>query len=299
MNNRTKKRGSVYEWYLPDLELDSLVEKKTNEKEVLYIQENKRRIFLQWNEDEYGNLEKNLEYGSLILRFFMDSLKNDDQRALFELGTLKGVVFNEEYDTNDLITMLFYLGYITISHQEDETIFKIPNYVTNTVFSDYFARVLSESKQYEINTKAISSAIKELSKMGDIIPTVELVKEFLSHQSNRDLENFNEKNLKYVFTIFLELSKQYIVYGEFPAKQGFADVLVGRSSSSTAKHEAIIELKYMSKEKGKNASKEKLIEEAREQLKYYMKDKRLEQRENLKKYVIVFTGFEDYFVEEL
>ena len=56
MNNRTKKRGSVYEWYLPDLELDSFIEKKTNEKEVLYIQENKRRIFLQWNEDEYENL---------------------------------------------------------------------------------------------------------------------------------------------------------------------------------------------------------------------------------------------------
>ena len=135
--------------------------------------------------------------------------------------------------------------------------------------------------------------------MGNIIPTVELVKEFLSHQSNRDLENFNEKNLKYVFTMFLELSKQYIVYGEFPAKQGFADVLVGRSSSSTAKHEAIIELKYMSKKKGKNASKKKLIEDARKQLEYYMKDKRLEQRENLKKYAIVFTGFEDYFVEEL
>ena len=99
--------------------------------------------------------------------------------------------------------------------------------------------------------------------------------------------------------MFLELSKQYIVYGEFPAKQGFADIFIQKSSSSTAKYEAIIELKYSSKTNGKGLVKEKLLEDAKNQLEYYMTDKRLEQRENLKKYMIVFIGFEDIIVEEL
>ena len=44
---------------------------------------------------------------------------------------------------------------------------------------------------------------------------------------------------------------------------------------------------------------EKLKKEAKEQLEKYMEDKRLNQRENLKKYVIIFTGFDDVVVEEL
>ena len=62
-----------------------------------YIQENKRRIYLQWDENAYEELEKNVEYGSLILRFFSDSLENDRQRVLFHLGTLKGVVDSFEH----------------------------------------------------------------------------------------------------------------------------------------------------------------------------------------------------------
>ena len=55
----------------------------------------------------------------------------------------------------------------------------------------------------------------------------------------------------------------------------------------------------LSKKNGKRMSKKKLLQEAREQIEYYITDKRLEQRENLKKYMIVFNGFEDVIVEEL
>ena len=41
------------------------------------------------------------------------------------------------------------------------------------------------------------------------------------------------------------------------------------------------------------------MKEAKEQLGRYLKDTRLEQKENLKKFVVIFKGFEDYFVEEL
>lgn len=97
MNSRTKDRASVYEWYLPDLELVKFAEKKINEKVTEYTRENQRRIFLQWTEDAYEDLEKNLEYGSLLLSFFVDSLADNKERALFELGSLKGVVASFEH----------------------------------------------------------------------------------------------------------------------------------------------------------------------------------------------------------
>ena len=214
-------------------------------------------------------------------------------------GQLKGVVLNEEYDTNDLITMLFYLGYITIDSRDVETNFKIPNYVTATVFSDYFSKVINANKEYEIETRDISGAIMELAKTGNIVPTANLVQKFLYHSSVRDMENFSEKNLKYIFTMFLSLSKQYMVYGEFPAGQGFADIMVQKTSSSTARYEAVIELKYVSKKESKRINKKKLVKEAKNQLERYMTDKRLKERANLKKYVIAFLGFEEVYVEEI
>ena len=90
-----------------------------------------------------------------------------------------------------------------------------------------------------------------------------------------------------------------MVYGEYPAGQGFADILIQKTSVSRATYEAVIELKYLTKAKGKTANKEKLKEEAKEQLSRYIEDKRLNQRENLKKYVIIFTGFDDVELEEI
>ena len=41
------------------------------------------------------------------------------------------------------------------------------------------------------------------------------------------------------------------------------------------------------------------IKEAREQLDRYLEDKRMKDKANLKKFVIVFEGFDKYYVEEL
>ena len=105
--------------------------------------------------------------------------------------------------------------------------------------------------------------------------------------------------LKHTFAMFLSLSNQFIVYGEYPAGQGFADIFIEKTSVSYSNYEAVLELKYMSKEKAKGADKEKLIAQGNEQLQRYMEDKRLAQRANLKKYVVVFIGFEEVIVEEL
>lgn len=43
----------------------------------------------------------------------------------------------------------------------------------------------------------------------------------------------------------------------------------------------------------------KLSKEPKEQLDRYLKDKRMEQKENLKKFVIIFKGFENFYIEEL
>ena len=106
-------------------------------------------------------------------------------------------------------------------------------------------------------------------------------------------------SLKHVFGMILSLTSQFITYAEYPAGQVFADMYIQKASDSLANYEAIVELKYLSEKDGRKANIKKLVKEAKDQLGRYLKDKRLEQKDNLKKFVVIFKGFEDYFVEEL
>ena len=106
-------------------------------------------------------------------------------------------------------------------------------------------------------------------------------------------------NLKHVFGMILSLTSQFITYAEYPAGQGFADMYIQKAADSLANYEASVELKYLSEKNSKKANIKKLVKEAKEQLTAYLKDKRLDQKENLKKFVVIFKGFEDYFVAEL
>ena len=48
------------------------------------------------------------------------------------------------------------------------------------------------------------------------------------------------------------------------------------------------------KQNAKNVDYEKLEKEGKEQLRKYMEDKRLNEKENMKKYVIIFEGFDKF-----
>ena len=202
--------------------------------------------------------------------------------------------------------MIFYNGYITIRKRENEEDkysidlkFEIPNYVTKTLYASYFLSLTDIDQKFIIDTTEVKQAIKELAIYGTIENLVKVVSNFLFHHSLRDKETFKEMNLKHTIEMILAFTSQYVVYGEYPAGQGFADIFIGKATNSVAKYEAIVELKYLKKKDEANVNMEKLEEEAKKQLEKYMKDKRLQQKENLKRYMVIFKGFEEYVVKEL
>ena len=234
--------------------------------------------------------------------------REDNYKALDELlltGEISGNLtdsfeIDKRFNKNDFISMLYYNGYLTIKEADGmETIFTQPNYVTKVLYSSYFTQISETAKKYQIKTDKIENAIIELGKNGNLEPLVEQVKYYIQHFSVRDKENFNEMNLKHIFEMLSMLTEQFAVYGEYPAGQGFADILIKKATNSHAKYEAIMELKYIKEKDKKKANIKKLKQEAVKQLEEYMKDDRLGHIEHLKKYVVIFKGFEDYYVEEL
>ena len=206
----------------------------------------------------------------------------------------------KRFNKDDFISLLFYNGYLTIKEQNGmELKFHEPNYVTKTLYSSYFLELTDIAKKYKIDTSEISSAIIELGQRGNIRPLVEKVSEFLYHCSTRDKENFNEMNLKHVFSMILAFTSQFMTYGEYPAGQGFIDMYIAKAANSLATYEAVVELKYLNKEKARRFNFKKSVKEARAQLEKYLEDKRMKDKENLKKFVIVFEGFDKFYIEEL
>ena len=97
----------------------------------------------------------------------------------------------------------------------------------------------------------------------------------------------------------LAYSNQFSVYDEFPALQGFNDLFIQKAPGSTARYEVLIELKYIKKSSTTEEKIEKELADGIRQIERYIEYERLAMRENLKKFVIAFSGFEAIKLQEV
>ena len=73
---------------------------------------------------------------------------------------------------------------------------------------------------------------------------------------------------------------------------GYQFLFIQKPSNSTARYEALIEIKYLKKSETTDAKVEKALADGVAQINRYLQDAHLASRENLKKFVVVFSGFE-------
>ncbi|MCI7443580.1 MAG: ATP-binding protein [Clostridium sp.] len=198
--------------------------------------------------------------------------------------------FNDE----DFKSLLFYLGLLTIKGEDfGDAILDTPNNVIRELYFDFYAKRLEEESDFELNTKEVKDAIKDIAKNGSNLKLVEIVEKTLNKLSNRDYITFNEKYVKLIFLTYCYLSKIYLVKSEYEVEDGYIDIALLKQVNMEPKFFGIMELKYISKskydEKGEEIVKEKL-EEAKEQLKKYNTSEELKNIINLKKWAIIFVN---------
>ena len=202
--------------------------------------------------------------------------------------------FNDE----DFKSLLFYLGLLTIKGEDfGDAILDTPNNVIRELYFDFYAKRLEEESDFELNTKEVKDAIKDIAKNGSNLKLVEIVEKTLNKLSNRDYITFNEKYVKLIFLTYCYLSKIYLVKSEYEVEDGYIDIALLKQVNMEPKYFGIMELKYISKskyeERGEEIVKEKL-NEAKEQLKKYDKSEELKNMKNLKKWAIVFVNDKCY-----
>ena len=202
-----------------------------------------------------------------------------------------------EFTENDMISMLYYLGYLTISGElVGIPELTIPNKVMKEIYADYFMQIMDKEAEFRIDSRANQEILIQLAREGRIDKIVEILKIYLNNLSNRDLIKFDEKYIKLIFYCIAMNIKAYSTKSEMEVNRNYPDILLVPRDSSKGYKAVMVEFKYLKKgEKGKLEEKQK---EAREQIERYSRFDDIKDIQGLRKYTIVVAS-NDIYVEEI
>ncbi|EMT40072.1 Protein of unknown function (DUF1703)/Predicted AAA-ATPase [Thermoanaerobacter thermohydrosulfuricus WC1] len=244
------------------------------------------------------------DYGRLNRLTMNEENKALLERIIKEEGIVAEIVtkfsFDRMYDEEYFISLLFYMGLLTIERQEKTRLFlKIPNYVIKTIMWEYIETNLKKEYKINLDLNELRKTIEEMAYEGRIKPYIEYISQnVLKVLSNRDIINFDEKYIKVILITYLVNSKAYRPISERETEGGYIDIYLERDIRiPDIKYEWLIELKYVKKsEKDKI---DKIKEEGIKQLKRYRESKGLKERKDVKQALIIFIGKDEYQVIEV
>jgi Predicted AAA-ATPase/PD-(D/E)XK nuclease superfamily len=220
----------------------------------------------------------------------------DTLRILTDTGEISAVLTKEfsltkNFQHNDLVSLLFYMGFLTIKAKElGGLIFSFPNYVIEKLYADYFVSIVEQKTGLPIDNSKLNSALRQLALTGTPQYLYDIVSEVVKVLSTRDAKDFNEMSLKAIFVSLLHQQNFYYVHSEFETQRQYVDIFLETVTGNPVKYETAFELKYVKKGETINVKDE--LDKAEVQLMNYMVTKKFNQRPNLKAFVVLVHGTE-------
>jgi len=168
--------------------------------------------------------------------------------------------------------------------------------VTRVIFWGYFERKLKDQYKISYNIEEMAKSIWQMGFEGEIEPFLSYIsKNILQNLSNRDLINFDEKYIKVVLFSYLITSNLYRPVSETEVENGYIDIYLERDiRMPDVKYEWIIELKYLKKSEQNRLAEVK--KEGIKQLERYATSRRLSDKRNIKKALLVFIGKDKFMI---
>ncbi|MDR2682856.1 MAG: PD-(D/E)XK nuclease domain-containing protein, partial [Dysgonamonadaceae bacterium] len=248
---------------------------------------------------DYGRLRRLIQKGTNCEQLIQIA---QDNNILSEI--IPKFPIDKMQDSEYFASLLFYLGLLTIDRFENgKTYLKIPNYSIRTIYWEYIMELVKDRNQaVETDLRIQIDAISTLAYGGDPKPYLDYVsRNILSHLSNRDLQQFNEKYIKIILLTGLFRSRMFVTITELEVSHGYVDIYMQRSHLQPGiPYEWVWEIKYLKK---KDAANEKTLEgkreEARAQLKKYRDSPLFSGRTDVRYLSLIFTGKDRYEMEEV
>ena len=202
-----------------------------------------------------------------------------------------------EFTDTDLVSMLYYLGYLTISAEKlGKYELEIPNKVMREIYSEYFMKLLDNRINMQIDNDEYNQVLEELALEGKIDKIIEILQKYLKNLSNRDYQRFDEKYIKLIFYCISMNLKIYNVKSELEVQREYPDILLVPRDRAKGYNAVMIEFKYLKKvEESKLKEKQK---EAKEQILKYSNYDEIKDIEKLNKYTVVAVN-DKVYVEKI
>ena len=266
-------------------------EKLYNSNMCLYF----LNAFLEQREIPTQLIDVNIASDYSKLGKMLDLCKGEEREKIIEQTVSgEGIIseirqkFNPamEFTETDLISMLFYLGYLTIAGEEFEMPeLKIPNRVMKEIYSEYFMNILNKNADLQIAESEYTEILKEIALEGKIDKLVSLAQKYLENLSNRDYVKFDEKYIKLIFYCIAMNLKIFRLKSEMEVQRKYPDILLIPKNQTKGYKGIMIEFKYLKKEQAEKLQEKQ--EEARKQIEEYTELEEIKDIPNLNCYTIV------------
>ena len=201
------------------------------------------------------------------------------------------------FDYNQAVSMLMYLGYLTIAPAEEtgsgKLMYRCPNEIYYRIFLSY-----TENRCGLNDSRCID--LSDLVEKADISPLISQVETIIAELPDSGFSGFNERTLQMCFDFVLrqEQSGKLSTFLEYETgNHGKADIYIDNARPDG--HRLLIELKYLSKSKASEKAVSEKLAEAVQQLRRYSEGPRLQGTKPMDCWAVVFEGGKAVSVQQV
>lgn len=287
--------ADIRQWYNGYLFNGNVATRLYNPDMVLYFTTRYARYGVYPEELLDANIAS--DYGKLRQLFRVDGQEAANLAVLDELISQGQVAaqltrqfsFEKFFTRDDLISLLFYLGIVTIKEgQLSRYIFEPPNFVITQLYYDYFHQLLLQRVGLHADELRVYDRVLQLAQQNEIAPLVEAVEAILFQLSNRDAVGFDEKYVKAVFASLLYTTQIYTIHSEFETDRRYVDLLLTRRPPIHPNYQFAFELKYLKLSEAEKLEATKT--EGLAQLRDYLQHEKLRTLPDLRAWLVIFVG---------
>jgi len=203
----------------------------------------------------------------------------------------------EMSETNNFLSLLFTLGFVTIERYRAQLKLSIPNMTIKTILADFIEHAYKDM-DFNLIQHKLSKYLSDFGYDKNLEIFHYLNEQIKQHSSIRDFISKEAHNKASLIT-YLTLNSQYEVFSELEVTKGYVDLVLNPIVPEIP-YGAVLEIKYISKDSYTDSKLKEVIKGAKEQIaKYEIETIKSFKETKFIKVILVYRAWELVFCEEV